>query len=46
MDIRETKARIIGVKNVAEACAIYASRYGKLILPKKIYGGVTVAIAR
>lgn len=46
MKIRETKARIIGVKNVAEACAIYASRYGKLILPKKIYGGVTVAIAR
>jgi len=46
MEIRETKARIIGVKNVAEACAIYTSLYGELILPKRVYGGVTVAIAR
>ena len=46
MDVRETKAKIIGVKNVAEACAIYASIHGELILPKRVYGGVTVAIAR
>jgi len=46
MDIRQTSAIKIGVKNVAEACAIYASTYGELVLPKKIYGGVTVAIAR
>jgi len=46
MEIRETKATIIGIKNVAEACAIYASQYGELILPKKVYGGVTIAIAR
>jgi cobalt-precorrin 5A hydrolase len=45
MDIRETKAVKIGVKNVAEACAIYASNSGELILPKRVYGGVTVAIA-
>jgi cobalt-precorrin 5A hydrolase len=46
MDIRETKARLIGVKSVSEACAIYASINGELILSKKVYGGVTVAIAR
>ncbi|MET1123797.1 MAG: cobalamin biosynthesis protein [Archaeoglobaceae archaeon] len=46
MDVRTTKATVLGVKNVAEACAIYASRYGELVLPKRVYGGVTVAIAR
>lgn len=46
MNIRETKAKLIGVKNVSEACAIYVSINGDLILPKKVYGGVTVAIAR
>ncbi len=46
MEIRETKAKIIGIKNVAEACAIYTSLYGELILPKRVYRGVTVAIAR
>lgn len=45
MDVRETKAVKIGVKNVAEACAIYASNSGELVLPKRVYGGVTVAIA-
>jgi cobalt-precorrin 5A hydrolase len=46
MDLRETKAVKIGVKNVAEGCAIYASNTGELLLPKTVYGGVTVAIAR
>lgn len=46
MDIRETKATIIGLKNVAEACAIYSSNTGELVLPKRVFGGVTVAIAR
>jgi len=46
MDLRETKAVKIGVKNVAEGCAIYASNSGELLLPKRVYGGVTVAIAR
>ncbi len=46
MDLRETKAMKIGIKNVAEGCAVYASNYGKLLLPKTVYGGVTVAIAR
>jgi len=46
MDIRETKATMIGVKNVAEACALFYSKKKELILPKRVYGGVTVAIAR
>lgn len=46
MDVRETKAIKIGVKNVCEACAIYVSNTRELILPKRVYGGVTVAIAR
>ena len=46
MDVRRTKASIIGVKNVAEACALFHSKKKELVLPKKAYGGVTVAIAR
>lgn len=46
MDVRATKAEIIGVKSVAEACAIYASRHRRLVFPKRVYGGVTVAVAR
>ncbi len=46
MDVRETKAVMIGVKNVAEACALFYSKKRELILPKRVYGGVTIAIAR
>ncbi len=46
MDLEETKARLIGVRNVAEGCALKFSRSGELLLRKKVYGGVTVAIAR
>ncbi len=46
MEIRETRAKLIGVKNVSEACAIISSVHGELVLPKRTYGGVTVAIAR
>ena len=46
MDVKETKAVKIGVKNVAEACALFYSKKKELILPKRIYGGVTIAIAR
>lgn len=46
MDLRVTKAVKIGVKNVAEGCALFVSNRGELLLPKTIYGGVTVAIAR
>jgi len=44
MDIRETKAVIIGVKNVAEGCALYCSKFKQLILPKRVYGGVTLYV--
>ncbi len=46
MDLKETKAIKIGVKNVAEGCAIFVSKHRELLLPKTVYGGVTVAIAR
>ena len=46
MDVKRTKASMIGVKNVAEACALFYSKKKELVLPKKAYGGVTVAIAR
>lgn len=46
MNLKETKARLIGVKNVAEGCALKFSRSGELLLSKRVYGGVTVAIAR
>jgi len=46
MNVRATKAVKIGVKNVAEGCALYCSRSGELVLPKRVYGGVTIAIAR
>jgi len=46
MDVKETKAVMVGVKNVAEACALFYSKKKELILPKKVYGGVTIAIAR
>lgn len=46
MDVKETKAVKIGVKNVAEACALFYSKKKELILPKRVYGGVTIAIAR
>jgi cobalt-precorrin 5A hydrolase len=44
MDVKESKARLIGLKSVADASALY---FGKeLIYPKKVYGRVTIAIAR
>lgn len=46
LDVKKTKAMRIGAKNVAEGCAILTSKEGKLILLKRVYGGVTVAVAR
>ncbi len=46
MDVEETRAVMVGVKNVAEACALFYSKKKELILPKRVYGGVTIAIAR
>ncbi len=46
MKVRESAAVRIGLKSVAEACALYYSKNKELVMPKKVYGGVTVAIAR
>ncbi len=43
--VKESKAKLIGIKNVAEAAALYFSRKKKLILSKRKYGNVTIAIA-
>ncbi|MEM1578958.1 MAG: cobalamin biosynthesis protein [Archaeoglobaceae archaeon] len=46
MNLRETKAMLIGVKNVAEGCALKFAKKGELLMPKRVFGGVTIAIAR
>lgn len=46
MNVAKTSAVKIGLKNVAEACALYYSKNKELVLPKKVFGGVTVAVAR
>jgi cobalt-precorrin 5A hydrolase len=41
-----SRAGLLGLRGVAEPCALALSRRGVLLLPKKKYGGVTLAIAR
>ncbi|HUU75166.1 MAG TPA: cobalt-precorrin 5A hydrolase [Methanoregulaceae archaeon] len=41
-----SRAGKIGLPGVAEPCALAAARKKELVLPKKVYGGVTIAIAR
>jgi cobalt-precorrin 5A hydrolase len=41
-----SRAGLLGLKAVAEPCALALARRGILVLPKKKYGGVTLAIAR
>ncbi len=41
-----SRAGLLGLKGVAEPCALALSRRGILVSPKKKYGGVTLAIAR
>ncbi len=42
----ESEARRVGLRSVAEGCALFCSREKKLLMPKRVYRGVTVAIAR
>ncbi len=42
----ESEAKRIGLKSVAEGCALYYSKEKILLLPKRVYGRVTIAIAR
>jgi cobalt-precorrin 5A hydrolase len=44
--ISPSRAGNLGLKGVAEPAALALSRHRELVLPKRIYGGVTVAIAR
>ena len=46
VSISKAALRNIGVKGVCEPCALIAGRRTKLLLPKKIHNGVTVAIAK
>ncbi len=46
ISVSKTALRNIGVKGVCEPCALIAGRRTKLLLPKRIYDGVTVAIAK
>jgi len=46
MKLKETSAVKIGIKNVAEGCALFYSKNKELVMPKKVFGGVTVAVAR
>ncbi|MCK4401248.1 cobalamin biosynthesis protein [bacterium] len=46
VSISKAALRNIGVKGVCEPCALIAGRRTKLLLPKKIHDGVTVAIAK
>ena len=41
-----SKATKIGLKGVCEPCALAISKEKELIMTKRIYGGVTIAIAR
>ncbi|MDD1663785.1 MAG: cobalt-precorrin 5A hydrolase [Methanomicrobiales archaeon] len=41
-----SRAGLLGLKGVAEPCALALSRRGVLVAGKKNYGGVTLAIAR
>ena len=41
-----SRAGLLGLKGVAEPCALALSRSGVLVAAKKNYGGVTLAIAR
>lgn len=38
--------RRIGVEGVCEPCALLAGKKARLILPKRVWGGVTIAIAQ
>ncbi|WP_332247734.1 cobalamin biosynthesis protein [Archaeoglobus veneficus] len=44
--VSPSRAEDIGLRSVAEACALYCSKEKQLIFPKRVYGGVTIAIAR
>jgi len=44
--VSPSEAGRIGIAGVAEPCALASSRRKELVLQKRVYGGVTIAIAR
>jgi cobalt-precorrin 5A hydrolase len=42
----ESCSTMVGLAGVAEPCALALSNFKELVLPKKAYGGVTIAVAR
>jgi len=42
----KSEAGRVGIRSVAEGCAIHCSKEKVLLMPKRVYGKVTVAIAR
>jgi cobalt-precorrin 5A hydrolase len=44
--VSASKAGTLGLKGVAEPCALALSRRKELVMSKRVYGGVTVAVAR
>jgi cobalt-precorrin 5A hydrolase len=45
-DVEQSKASLIGLKGVAEPAALAVSKRKELVLRRKAYGNVTVAVAR
>ena len=43
--VSERVQTLLGIDGVCEPCALLASRSGRIIVPKTVTGGVTVAIA-
>ncbi|WP_051888619.1 cobalamin biosynthesis protein [Caballeronia sordidicola] len=43
--VSEQVQALLGIDGVCEPCALLASRSGRIIVPKTVTGGVTVAIA-
>jgi len=41
-----SRAKNLGLKGVAEPCALALSKHKELVMPKRVYGRVTIAIAR
>lgn len=41
-----SKAKNLGLKGVAEPCALALSKHKELVMPKRVYGRVTIAIAQ
>ena len=44
--VKPSEAERVGLRSVAEACAVIFSKERRILLPKRAYGNVTIAIAK